>query len=116
MYRFFKSLGYALKGINHVVKTQHNFRLQLIAAVLVSLLGYCVALSSLEWAVILICIAMVLAFELMNTAVEQLVDFFSPEWNEKAGMIKDIAAAAVLLAALIALAVAFVIFVPKFLN
>lgn len=116
MIRVFKSFGYALKGLRFAIKTQLNFRLQLAAAVLVSALGWYLGLSPVEWAVILICIALVLSLELLNTALEVLVDLVSPQWHVKAGIIKDVAAAAVLWSALLTLIVAFVIFVPKFLS
>lgn len=113
MRRFFKSFGYAAKGLAFAWQTQLNLRVHLVAAVLVVLSGWYVNLTSVEWAVVLLCIALVIALELVNTALEVLVDLVSPEWNHKAGIIKDVAAAAVLVAAIIALIVAFVIFVPK---
>lgn len=117
MERFLKSFIFAAKGLVFAFQTQLNLRIHLIAALLVLLLGWYTGLSLLEWTVILLCIALVVALELVNTAIEVLVDLVSPEWNHKAGIVKDVAAAAVLVAAIIDLVIAFVIFVPKiFLN
>lgn len=113
MRRFVKSFGYAAKGLAFALQTQLNLRVHLSAAVLVLLLGFYVGLSWVEWAIILLCIGLVIGLELVNTAVEVLVDLVSPEWNHKAGIIKDVSAAAVLVAAIIALIVAVIIFVPK---
>lgn len=117
MRRFFKSFGYAAKGLTFALQTQLNLRIHLVAAVLVLLAGWYVGLSAVEWTVVLLCIALVIALELVNTAIEVLVDLVSPEWNHKAGIVKDVAAAAVLVAAVIALVVAILIFAPKiFVN
>ena len=84
-----------------------------MAAVLVVTAGWYFEISKGEWLAIVICIGLVMVTELINTAIEILVDCVSPEFNVKAGLVKDIAAGAVLVAALVALLVAFIIFVPK---
>ncbi|MFN0255766.1 diacylglycerol kinase family protein [Pedobacter ureilyticus] len=117
MRRFLKSFIFAAKGLVFAFQTQLNLRLHLIAALSVLLLGWYAGLSAVEWTVILLCIALVVALELVNTAIEVLVDLVSPEWNHKAGIVKDVAAASVLVAAVIALIVSIVIFAPKiFVN
>lgn len=115
MSRFFKSFEFATSGLRQTFKSELNFKLHLFAAVLVLVAGWYFEVSNEEWIAITICIGSVLFAELMNTAVEVLVDLVSPEFNAKAGLVKDIAAAAVLVLALMALAVALIIFVPKFL-
>ena len=77
------------------------------------LAGWCFDISKMEWVAVVICIGCVFAMELVNTAIERLVDLVSPKFNAKAGLVKDIAAAAVLIASMMSLAVGLIIFVPK---
>lgn len=113
--RFFNSFKYAAKGLRFAFKTQFNFRVHLLVALMVLLAGWQLQVSLLEWLVIAVCIGGVLAVELINTAIETLVDMVSPNFNAKAGLVKDIAAAAVLVVAFMAFIIGLVIFVPKIL-
>lgn len=113
MNRFLKSFKFAAKGLSYTIETQPNFIFHIIAALLVVTAGWYFDISKGEWLAVLICIGLVMVTELLNTAIEVLVDWLSPEFNVKASLVKDIAAGAVLVAALVALVVAFVIFVPK---
>lgn len=106
------SFKYAFQGLGHVLKAEHNFLVHLAAAIAVIALGAILHINKAEWLIIILCIGMVLITEILNTAIEWLVDMVSPQRNEKAGMIKDIAAASVLIAALVALVVGIVVFVP----
>ena len=115
MNRIFKSFAYAFAGLIYAFKTQMNFKIHCLATVLVIILGFYVGLSFTEWLWIAGAIALVLVVELLNTAIEVLVDLVSPQQNPKAGAIKDIAAAAVLISALLSLIIALLIFVPKFI-
>ena len=115
MEKFFKSFVYAFKGLAYALRTQLNFKLHCVSAVCVILLGLYTKLSSAEWLWIVLAIAMVLVLELVNTAIETLVDLVSPQQQAKAGIVKDVAAAAVLVAAFLALSIALIIFVPKFI-
>lgn len=113
MARFFNSFRFAAKGLRESFKSELNFKIHFIAAVLVVVLGCYVDISALEWLAVVICIGSVLAAELINTAIETLVDLVSPAYNPKAGMVKDVAAAAVLVVAVMSLVVGLIIFVPK---
>jgi len=115
MNKFIRGFGYAFKGLAYAAKTQLNFRVHLVLAVTAILLGYALHISTAEWLWITLCIGMVLLTELINTAIELLVDLVSPEYNENAGRIKDMCAAAVLITAITALFIGLVIFVPKLL-
>lgn len=106
------SFKYAFQGLGHVLRAEHNFVVHLAAAIAVIALGAILQISKAEWLVIILCIGLVLITEILNTAIEWLVDMVSPQRNEKAGKIKDIAAASVLMAALVALVVGIVVFVP----
>ncbi|MET3113374.1 diacylglycerol kinase [Pedobacter sp. CG_S7] len=115
MSRFIKSFGFALNGIVYAFKTQPNFKYHCALTILAVTLGWYYRLNNSEWLWIMVAVAMVLISELLNTAIEILVDLVSPTYNKKAGLVKDTAAAAVLIAAIIAAAIGLIIFVPKFL-
>ena len=113
MRRFLKSFGYSFEGISHAFKFEPNFRFHLAALILVCLLGWYLRLSQSEWLWIIAVSAVVIMAELFNTAIEVLVDLVSPEIHPKAKIIKDVASAAVLVAAIFAALVGLIIFIPK---
>lgn len=113
MRRLIKSFGYAVSGITYAIKTQNNLRIHLFIIVIVGFAGWYFKLTAGEWLCILVTIGLVLATELINTAIELLVDLVSPHFNAKAGKVKDIAAGAVLVTAFIAVIVGAIIFIPK---
>ncbi|MBB5635906.1 undecaprenol kinase/diacylglycerol kinase (ATP) [Pedobacter cryoconitis] len=113
MRRLIKSFGYALSGIAYTVKTQMNFKIHLVATLLVGIAGWYFQLSGHEWLWIILAIGLVLVAELLNTAIELLVDLVSPDFNPKAGKVKDVAAGAVIVAAFISVIIAAIIFIPK---
>ena len=106
---------YALRGIAKAFATQRNMRIHGVVLALVVIAGIYFRLSNLEWIAIILCSGIVLATEIVNTAIEEIVNFISPEKNEKAGLIKDLSAGAVLVAALTAVIVGLIIFLPRIL-
>jgi len=114
MKKFLKSFVYSFQGLIYSFKTQLSFRVHCLATVLVVLLGLYTNLSVQEWLWITAAIAIVIILELINTAIEILVDLVSPQQNPKAGAIKDVASAAVLVGGLMALVIGLIIFIPKF--
>lgn len=94
-------------------KEEPNFRIHVVATIMVIAAGLYFKLSTTEWLAIIIVIGLVLLTELLNTAIENIADFISPERHEKIKTIKDIAAAAVLISTIVALMVGLLIFVPK---
>jgi diacylglycerol kinase len=116
MQKFIKGFGYAFAGMGHALKTQLNFKVHCLAMALVFLLGWYFKLSVQEWLWIAMACGFVLASELFNTAIEVLVDLVSPEIHPKAKIIKDVSAAAVLVAAITAALVGLLIFVPKIIT
>lgn len=116
MIKFIKSFGYAFKGLVLAFRSQRNMRIHLLATAAVTFAGIFLGLSATEWSIIALTIGGVITAEMMNTAIEMLVDLVSPEYNEKAGKIKDIAAGGVLLSAIIATIVAVYIFGNKLFN
>lgn len=114
MRRLIKSFGFALSGIAYTAKSQMNFRIHLAAIIGVAAAGWYCKLSPGEWLAIVLAIGLVLVAEGLNTALEILVDLVSPEFNIQAGRVKDVAAGAVLIAAVISVLTGLIIFIPKF--
>ena len=108
-----QSFKNAIKGIVHAFKHEKNIWIQSICAVAVIVVGVVFKTSTMEWIAIVGCIGIVFACEIMNTAIENMVDFISPEYHKKAGRIKDLAAGAVLVVAIMSAVVAAIIFIPK---
>ena len=88
---------------------------QLSIAVLLTIAGFYFAISREEWMMQILAFGLVLGIESLNTAVEKIADFIHPEFHNRIGFIKDIAAGAVMFAAAAAIAVGLLIYVPKFL-
>jgi len=107
-----KSFRYAFQGIGTLLKEEHNFRVHLVASILVVTVGILLNVSDQDWCWLLLCIGLVFTAEAFNTAIEKLTDLKQPEQDPKAGKIKDIAAGAVLLTAAMALAIGLIIFWP----
>jgi diacylglycerol kinase len=116
MIKLLKSFGYAFKGIYFVLMEEQNMRIHVLAIAVVTIAGIFFELTALEWTVIALSIGGVIMAELMNTAIELLVDIVSPEFNKRAGEIKDISAAGVLVAAIVATVVAVYVFGNKIFN
>lgn len=107
-----RSFGYAWQGIRCCVGKEQNLSFHFIATVCVMVAGFCFGITRSEWMAIVICIGLVIAAELFNSAIERLVDLVSPQRHPVAGQVKDIAAGAVLVCALAAMVVGLIIFVP----
>jgi diacylglycerol kinase (ATP) len=106
-----KSFVFAFKGMASALK-ERNFILHLVSATLVISAGFYFDVTGPEWCVLLICIGVVVMAELFNTAIEKLTDLVSPDFNPKAGEIKDIAAAAVLVFSIVSAIAGLIIFIP----
>lgn len=107
-----RSFIYALEGIKSVFRTEKNAMVHSAISIMAIVCGFFFKISKTDWLVVLLCIGMVFTAEIFNTAVEHLVDLVSPGKNEKAGMIKDISAGAVFMAAIISAIAGLIIFVP----
>ncbi len=115
MKRFIKSLGYALNGLRLFFSKEQNGQLQAIVSILVIIAGFVFKLSLFEWVIILVCIGLVLALEMMNSVIEKLIDHLHPHRHQQIKWIKDVAAGAVLWAAIISAVIGAIIFIPKVL-
>jgi diacylglycerol kinase len=98
----FKSFKYAIRGLSNVIRYENNAKVHLLATITVLIAGFYLRISFRDWCLLLFAVGMVWIAETFNTAIEKLVDLVSPEYNEKAGVVKDIAAGAVLLASITA--------------
>lgn len=107
------AFGFALKGLYTFFSREDHPKVHGIAAILVIALGFILDVNFSEWLALIICIAMVLGMEAVNSALEKLTDIASPQFSEKAGAVKDIAAGAVLLVAIAAAIIGLLIFIPK---
>lgn len=108
-----RSFGFAFEGIGIFFKTQHNAIIHAVATVAVVVTGFSVQLATTEWLFITIVIGLVWAAELFNTAIEKLCDMVSAQRHPSIKFIKDVAAAAVLVTAVIAVVTGCIIFLPK---
>ncbi len=114
--RLMKSFGYASEGIRYVLKTQPNMRIHCIAAALAIAAGFFFGISKSEWLAIVIVIGFVMILEVINTAVESLVDLYTEDFNHLAKVAKDTAAGAVMLMAVVSVVVGLIIFLPKVIQ
>jgi diacylglycerol kinase len=109
-------LRFAINGIFLVWRSERNFRIHILFTLLVILFSWYFQLSKLEWILVCFCIGFVLALEMINSAVELLIDHMFPEYHNVAGRIKDILAGSVLIAAISSAIIGMIIFAPKILN
>ena len=114
--KFFKSFTYATKGIAEVYQREQNFKVHTLAAITALFLGWFFKVSPWEWCFLAVVIALVMAAEMVNTAIENLCDATHPEKNETIRVVKDVSAGMVLVCAIGALAVGIVIFLPKLID
>lgn len=108
-----KSIGFAFKGALFLIKTEASIKIQFIIAVLVTAFGFYFNISKTEWIVQFLAIGLVISIEGINTAIEKMADFIHPENHKKIGVIKDIAAGAVILASIFAIIIGLIIYIPK---
>ena len=111
-----KSFNYAFNGLKILIQEEHNARIHFFIALIVIIGGFIYSISSMEWIIVIFAIGFVIAFELINTAIEQIANFISPEKHESIKRIKDIAAAAVLISVITAVLIGFIIFLPKIFS
>ncbi|WP_053367177.1 diacylglycerol kinase family protein [Bacillus sp. FJAT-27245] len=111
--RLLKSFGFAITGLLTAIQKERNMQIHIFAGVATICLSVFFSISKLEWLFILLAIAGMLSLELLNTAVERVVDLVTQEYHPVAKQAKDIAAAAVLVYACMSVLVGLIIFLPK---
>ena len=104
---------YAFSGLAYVFRYESHAKLHALAALLVIAAAVYFDVNIFEWLVLLLCIALVLSLEIINSAIEKLTDIAAPEFSENAGRVKDMAAAGVLVASVISAVIGALIFIPK---
>ncbi|SFF23154.1 diacylglycerol kinase family protein [Flavobacterium xueshanense] len=107
-----KSVSYALKGALKLITTEHSVMVQFLLGILVTIAGFYFGISKTEWLFQTLAIGLVMSIEGLNTAVEKIADFIHPNYHERIGFIKDIAAGAVFFAALTAIVIGLIIYIP----
>ena len=108
-----RSIGYAFRGMILLLGREASIQVQAVIALVMTVLGFVVGLSATEWMIQCLTIGLVMGVEGMNTAVEELADFVHPEQHPRIGFVKDVAAGAVFIAALIAVVVGGILYFPK---
>ena len=108
-----RSVKFAVKGMWLLLTTEDSIKVQAFFAILVTFMGFYFSISANEWMAQVLVIALVLVAEALNTAIEKVADFIHPDYDEKIGFIKDIAAGAPAFAAFFSLIIAGIIYIPK---
>lgn len=113
---FFQSFKNALKGVKFVWEYGNNIKIQVVFGIFATILGMIFKISKIEFAILIVTIFIVLVCEFFNTAIEKLVDLYTLEYNEIAKIIKDVAAGAVTLSAIMSIIIGIILFLPKIIN
>ncbi len=113
MHNFLKGFLYAYEGLVVFFRHERNGRIQLLAALAVIVAAFILDVNKLEWIALIACIAVVLSLEMVNSAIEKICNLVHPAQHPAVKIIKDMAAAAVLWAAVCSVAIAAIIFLPR---
>jgi len=108
-----KGAKYACKGTLILLRTEASIQVQFTIAILLTIAGFYFEISSTEWMFQILSIGLIISIEGLNTAVEEVADFIHPEFHNKIGLIKDIAAGAVFISAIASTIVGLIIYIPK---
>lgn len=106
----------AMKGMVVMVKEERSLWVHLFATIVVIIMGFVFDITSSEWIAVIFAIVLVIGFEIINTAIEYLVDIVSFEYNVKAKKIKDVAAMATLVVTIGAVIIGIIVFGPEFIK
>ena len=109
----FKSFTYAWSGIKELLRTEHNTWIHLFLTIIAVILALVFNIAIGEWTALIICMTMVWTAEIFNTCIKKLLDFISTDRHPQIKNIKDMAAAAVLMASWAAIIIGAIIFIPK---
>lgn len=107
------SFGYAFSGLFTAIRQERNLKIHLCFIILVTIVGAILKLSKAEWIICILLFGLVVSAELINTAIETVVDLASPEIHNLAKQAKDIASSAVLVLAITSVIIGIIIFLPK---
>lgn len=107
-----RSFGSAFRGIRVLLENEYNLYIQIAFALIGIVLGFYFYITPVQWMFLLVSIGLVIYSELVNTAIEMILDHVHPEYSRKVGQIKELASASVLFMVFISVAVACIIFIP----
>lgn len=110
-----KSVKYAAKGFWILITSEKSIIAQVIIALIMTVIGFLMHLSATEWMFQFLAIGLLLVAESLNTAIEKIADFIHPEYHKNIGRIKDISAGAAFFAAIFAIIIGLIIYLPKFI-
>ncbi|QAA80463.1 diacylglycerol kinase family protein [Aequorivita sp. H23M31] len=109
-----KGFQYAIKGAFLLLRYEASIQVQTAIAIIMTIAGFYFNISNIEWMIQILAIGLVISIEGLNTAAEEIADFVHPDFHNKIGFIKDVAAGAVFFAAVSAVIVGCIIYIPKF--
>ncbi len=113
---FWRSLNQAWRGMLHTAKTQKHVQFHLVAGVSVLFFAWWSEVTRFEWLILIFAIGSVISAEVMNSAIETVVDMAQPNYHPLAGIAKDVAAGAVLVTAIQAAVIGIIVFAPSLLR
>lgn len=111
-----KSVKYAANGFWILITSELSIIAQVCIGIIMTIIGFLMHLSATEWLFQIMAIGLILVAESLNTAIEKLADFIHPDYHKQIGRIKDISAGASFFAAIIAVIIGLIIYVPKFIT
>ena len=112
--RFLRSFKFAFKGLAIVFREEQSFRVQIVALSVILVFGALFKIKTWEWIALILVAASVLVLELVNSALERIIDYLKPRLHHYVEIVKDIMAGAVLVASIAAAAIGVIIFYPYF--
>ena len=113
---FIDSVKNCLDGINYVLANEKNFVREILLGIMAILMSYFLEISRIEWIIVILLINFVLIMELLNTALEKVVDLYTTKYNAIAKVVKDVASASVFLMSLFSAVIGFLIFMPYIIK
>ena len=113
---FFESVGHAMDGIEYTVNHERNFKIEIIFAIVVTIASFLLKVSLIEWGILVLVIGIVLALEMINTAIERCVDLVTKDYKELAKYAKDVAAGSVFVMSIFSIIIGIIIFMPKIIK
>ena len=111
-----RSFGFAFSGIRTTIKGERNIKIHIGVSIIVICMGTWLSLSMVEWLFIVLAIGGMLSLEMLNSAIERVVDLVTADYHPLAKDAKDIAAGAVLLYAIMSVIIGLIIFLPKIIT
>ncbi|MDV7188070.1 diacylglycerol kinase family protein [Lutibacter sp. TH_r2] len=110
-----RAFKFAFKGFWILITTENSIIAQVIIGSIVTIFGFIMNISATEWMFQTLAIALILVAESLNTGIEKLADFVHPDYHKQIGRIKDISAGAAFFAAIFAVIIGLIIYIPKFI-